>query len=325
MKFYTSLFLVVFLVFSCNDNKKKNRKILSQSSGLLNQVLVVSDLEFWESDYGNQIREDLATEIVGLPHRESKYNISHLPTKVFSGFVKKNRLVVKFSYSDSSYVLIKNNVFAKPQVFVEVFGNTRKKVSSTYFSYKDLIKEKFLEQEIKSRQEQMLKSPLDVETLEKELKLSLVLPSNYRIAKVSEGFSWIRSDVRTGSKDLIIKSLDNFKIGDRTQLVNQLIEVRDSIGKNSIPGPLKGTYMGTETAYTPYLVETDIKGELAYEIRGIWDMKNDFMAGPFLGYLIEDKPNNRYLYIEGFLFAPSLEKRNYIFEIESIIKSLKLL
>ena len=48
------------------------------------------------------------------------------------------------------------------------------------------------------------------------------------------------------------------------------------------------------------------------------------MGGPFLNYLIEDKLNDRVLFVEGFVFAPSKRKRDNIIEIEAIIKSLKL-
>ena len=48
------------------------------------------------------------------------------------------------------------------------------------------------------------------------------------------------------------------------------------------------------------------------------------MSGPFINYAIEDKANNRFVIIEGYVFAPSVEKRDYIFELESIIKSAKI-
>jgi hypothetical protein len=48
------------------------------------------------------------------------------------------------------------------------------------------------------------------------------------------------------------------------------------------------------------------------------------MAGPFLNYAIKDTENNRYLVIEGFTYAPSAEKRNHQFELESILKSAKV-
>ena len=54
-------------------------------------------------------------------------------------------------------------------------------------------------------------------------------------------------------------------------------------------------------------------------------MKNDFMAGPFLNYTVIDKKNNRLIVFEGFTYAPSVSKRAFVFELEAIAKSMKIL
>jgi len=81
--------------------------------------------------------------------------------------------------------------------------------------------------------------------------------------------------------------------------------------------------MITEEAYAPYLFTTEIDGKFAYETKGTWEVKNNFMAGPFVNYAIKDSINNRILVIEGFTFAPSIGKRDYQFELEAIIKSVQ--
>jgi hypothetical protein len=60
------------------------------------------------------------------------------------------------------------------------------------------------------------------------------------------------------------------------------------------------------------------------ETRGTWEVKNDYMAGPFLNYIIQDTINNRLLVMEGFVFSPSIQKRNYMVELEAIFRSLKI-
>ncbi len=46
------------------------------------------------------------------------------------------------------------------------------------------------------------------------------------------------------------------------------------------------------------------------------------MAGPFVNYNIIDKKNNRIIVVEGFTYAPSVNKRDFIFELEAIAKSI---
>ena len=99
--------------------------------------------------------------------------------------------------------------------------------------------------------------------------------------------------------------------------------MRNRITKSKIPGE-DGIYMAVEDAYAPALFNTIIDNKPAYEVRGIWEMKGYTMAGPFITYAIEDKINNRYLVADGYVYAPSLQKRDYVFELESIIKSISI-
>ena len=62
---------------------------------------------------------------------------------------------------------------------------------------------------------------------------------------------------------------------------------------------------------------------MAYETKGTWDLKNDFMSGPYINYAFMDKKNNRILVVEGFCYAPSKEKRDLMLELESIIKTIQ--
>ena len=60
------------------------------------------------------------------------------------------------------------------------------------------------------------------------------------------------------------------------------------------------------------------------ETRGIWEVKNQFMAGPFISCIVSNQKNSEELYIlEGFVYSPGTSKRDYIFELEAIFKSIK--
>ena len=114
-------------------------------------------------------------------------------------------------------------------------------------------------------------------------------------------------------------------LGDETKVSDSIVAVRNRIGKKYIPGSDPATmHMITEEAYTPFTFDATIDGKKAYETRGKWEVKNDFMAGPFLNYTVVDKKNNRLVIFEGFTYAPSVRKRSFLFELESIAKSMKI-
>ena len=124
--------------------------------------------------------------------------------------------------------------------------------------------------------------------------------------------------------NLMLYEIPLDKIEMNPQAINDIITLRDSIGEQHIPGPIDGSYMITEAAYTPFITETIIDNKPTLETRSTWEVENAFMAGPFINYIIEDKANNRLVVAEGFTFAPSVSKRDHMFELETIIRSIMI-
>jgi hypothetical protein len=109
------------------------------------------------------------------------------------------------------------------------------------------------------------------------------------------------------------------------EAINNIVKIRDSIGGLYIHGTTENSQMVTEDSYSPYLLNTTLDGMKAYQTKGNWELRNDTMSGPFINYSIIDEKNNRILIIEGFCYAPSTPQRDLMHELESIIKSIKIL
>jgi hypothetical protein len=320
------LFLGLLLVFivSCGDNKSSNKKMLLDSSGSINNVSVVIENELWEGSIGDAIRNVLAAPIYGLPQDEPTFTISQIPPTVFSGFVTKNRTVLKIEIAKTAGIDISSNVYAQPQKVIVVSGKSREEIINAINDNASKITETFRNEEITERQRQMSKSPHNYKSIKEKLGLTIQFASAYRIAKEVDNFFWIRKDITTGTTNLIIYELPLDALKRSDSVVNQIIKIRDSIGKTFIEGGVEGSYMVTENAYAPFHGETILDNKATLLTKGIWDLKNGFMGGPFINYAIEDKINKRWVIIEGFAFAPSVEKRDYMLELEAIIKSVKI-
>jgi hypothetical protein len=327
------LVFTIILLISCKDKGSK-KEILLDSSGNINNVSVVLDNELWDGSVGDAIRSVLAAPIYGLPQDEPLFTISQIPPSVFTGFVTKNRTVLKIEVSNNSDIQILDNVYAQPQKVVVISGKSRQDIIDRIVENAPKIVTTFRNEEIAERQRQMSKSPHKYKSIEKKLGLTIQFPSAYRISKESENFFWIRKDITTGTTNLMIFEVPYNAIKRNDSLVNQIVKIRDSIGKIYIKGRQDGeisangekieSYMTTEDAYAPYVHETILDNKATIEAKGIWDLKEDFMGGPFINYAIEDKINKRWIIVEGFAFAPSVEKRDYMLELEAIIKSIKI-
>lgn len=320
----TLLLLGVLLsLFSCKETGK-NGIVLTTSSGRINHLTIVADKDLWQGKVGEVLRENLASPVEGLPQQEPLFTISHIPSKAFKGFVKKNRTFLKIQKREKAEMKVITDSFSRPQTGIYLSAKTSDAIINLFKENQDKIVSKFKTTELREQQNRISKSLESDAYLEENLGVSLKFPSAYRYAKKQEDFVWLRKEIPNGSMEILIYEVPLSTIDADTNVVGNIIKMRDSIGKQFIPGPNEGSYLKTEAAYAPYLFETKLDKHFAYETKGTWDVKGAFMAGPFLNYAIRDKANQRYVILEGFIFRPSASKRDHVFELESILKSVKL-
>jgi hypothetical protein len=236
---------------------------------------------------------------------------------VFSGFVTKNRTIIRVKKATNTNTVVTYNKYAKPQLVIEFCGPNSTEIIKQLSKDTDSITKLISQNEIKEKQRRIKKSLSKDLELKKALNINLKYPSVYRLAKTTDDFVWIRKDINSGSLNLMIYELPN-----KTLLNRPYSQIRDSISKLYIPGPVEGTNMSIDDGYITGIKEGVLNGGKYTEYRGLWEVKTQFMAGPFIGYKLDDIKNNRQIYIDGFVYAPSVNKRSYVFELESIIKSI---
>ena len=93
--------------------------------------------------------------------------------------------------------------------------------------------------------------------------------------------------------------------------------------KINIPGSREGQYIQTDADYVG-VKNIGVKGEYAFEARGLWYMENDMMGGPFVSHARVDSPNGRVVVVEAFVYAPQKKKRDLMRQMEASLYTLKL-
>ena len=311
--------LIAALFFvSCNDDTK----IVLASSGNLNEISIVVQDQLWEGSVGKALKSILSKPIYGLPQQEPLFKLRQIPPRVFSGFVTKSRTIIIIEKNKQKHTRLLLNKYASPQTVIVVSGMTSREIIEELKKHSKKIINKIKEAEIKEKQRRIRKSLSNSQVLDSIFKIKLDYPSIYRVAAADRNFVWLRKDTKSGSVNLSV-----FQTSLKTNRLNteKIIIIRDSVSKQKIPGPTKETYMSTETQYKSVLVPTKIRKYKGLEVRGLWEVKKQFMGGPFINFSVVDSINNRILFFDGFVYSPGTEKASYIFEIEAIIKSLKIL
>lgn len=322
-KFVTLSITILFLVMlSCKDSGPKQR-FLPPSTGGINSLMVVMDTELWQGGIGDKIREQFAAPVLGLPQGEPKFSITQIPPQVFKGAITYSRSVLFVQQDTLSLAHIKSDVYAKPQKVAVIKGETYNDLAGNVDSLAGMAIASFKKVEIAEAQKRFTRSLNKEKAFEEEFGISLNVPSLYKVGKREKNFVWMDIQIPKGTMNIVAYSMPWDSFANDSTFVNDIIKMRDSIGKKYVPGPYENTFMITEKAFSPYVFPAQIGGKKAAEARGIWEINGYPMAGPFLTFIINDKENNRKLVLEGFTFAPSAEKRDYMFELEAILRTVK--
>jgi hypothetical protein len=153
----------------------------------------------------------------------------------------------------------------------------------------------------------------------------LKVPSGYLYALQNNKFIWLKKEIVSGNTSILIYQVPISSIKKDSNSIANIIKMRDSIGDLYIRGTEPDAKMITEEGYAPYLFKIKLDGKETYETKGTWELKNEFMSGPFINYAIIDEQHDRILVLEGFCYSPSKEERDLMHELESIIKSISIL
>ena len=323
-RIYKSLILVLcFVLSSCS---KKNDDKESIPIDKINTVSVIIDDQLWNGEVGDSIRNKFASPVLGLPQEEPFFTLNQYPVKLLEGYMANSRNIMVIKKEAKSQFRIEDNEYAKPQIVVHISGRNVQEILDSIQSNDSLITRKIKNGEIKLYQAQLAKDTLqDLQLLNKKFNIRFLLPLKYKLTMKGRRFVWYKKEITSGSLSVLIYQLPLKSINLKTNIANRIIKIRDSMGRKYIHGTEPRTKMVTERAFSPYFSKTTIFGKDAFESKGTWEVTHDNMSGPFVNYAIIDKQNNRILFLEGFCYAPSKPKRDLMFELESMIKSIQFL
>lgn len=325
MKKIVVALLTVMLFVSCQNSDADKKAVLPESNAKINHVSIIADEMIWNGEIGDSIRKKFAAPVDGLPQEEPLFNLNQYPTRIFDGFVRKSRNVVIVTKGQKTGFNFKKDEFAKPQNVFYISGKTNVEILALLEERAPEMIATIKSSEIKENQKRIRKALISDSKIKEQFGISLNIGHGYKYDMVENNFMWIRKEFSTGYNSILVYDMPFDVIDKNENTIGNIIAMRDSIGKQFIHGVLPNTWMITEEAYAPYLFDVTIAGKKTYETKGTWELKNDFMAGPFVNYAIRDEKNQRYLILEGFTFNPSKSKRDLMFELEAIIKSVKFL
>lgn len=312
----------------CSCNEKKTRQaLLPHISGKAGEVIIVIDKANWEGSVGNALRDSLACETPYLPQREPLFTLVNVPQSGFTSMFQVHRNIIMMNINPSVIdpgVVYRKDVWAKPQTVININAADAETAVK-------LIQENSAN--IVATLEQAERDRIIANTKKyEELKLAPVVtemvggsphfPSGYQLKKKTSDFIWIEYAIQYVTQGILVYKYPVVEGEDMMDLDN-IIANSNEVLKNNVPGMFENTHMTISSFLRPSIEYKRYKGLDFAEIRGFWEVANDFMGGPFVSHAFYSKDGKEVIVLQAFVYAPKYDKRQYLRQVESVIYSFE--
>lgn len=318
------LIALIIAVFGCSE-EKKSLKI--SSAGKTSEMIVAINEVHWKSDIGDTIRGHFGQSIPGLSMEEPYFKLVQMPESGLGDLFKKHRniFIVKFDKTiEKAKLEARQDVWSQPQTVIVITAPNKE----SFFEIFNSKKEGMLDLYNQTERIRIIKAFRTDENLSirnelnQYLKVSIVFPNGFYIGKKGNSFMWMRKRTDKYDHEVMVYT---YPYTDKAEFnLSKIIDKRNEISRQFIPGPAHGTYMMSSDIFPSTSRVIRINGFYTVETRGQWKVEGDFMGGPFLNYSILDEKNNRIVVLDGSVYSPNNEKRDHMRQLESIFHTFKL-
>jgi len=348
-----SLFIGIALLISCSPGAGFDNSDLKPKAGSEpGEIVLVMDSLHWASTLGKEIKETFRPITPGLPRPEPLFTVRYIKPLDFRSILKyaQNIIIVsvlennsvgsrrtksfftpnslKQIYEDTSkFVYTKKEEWARNQEVMYLYGKDEATLSRHIRENRTKLQDHFNNIERKRTLKGLYKAKELKEVgnlLLRNHEFTIRIPFGWRIdfEKKTENFIWLRNPGIDVDKNLWIYYIDY----TNEEIFDDVISLRNIVTRKYIYDDKESndtSFVVVETIVPPVIKRTTFNREFAIEARGLWKTNNLSMGGPFLSYVFVDEALNRLYYIDGFIYSPSKPQREYIRELETILKTFR--
>ena len=308
---------------SCGNNTKP---LLPNVSGKAGEVIVVVGKDNWEGNLGNEIGSLLARDCEYLPQREPLYSLVNLAPSAFSDMFKLHRNIL-ISNIDSSVakqgVIYRTDVWARPQCVIQVNATCadsaivvlRKNGENIAGAIEQAERNRVIANTL------LYEEPKLGEVVSKMIGGRIHFPVGYNLKKVTDDFIWIAHEKQYSTQGVFVYK---YPVTDKTPFTEEnIIARRNAFLKEYVPATAEGSYMTTSVFVKPGIKFLKYHNLDFVETRGLWEVYNDYMGGPFVSHSFYSKDGKEIIALEAWVYAPKYDKRQYLRQTESLLYSFE--
>lgn len=331
---------IAFLVFaamfvaslaSCSSDSKgakgeKKAKVTAKAKSAPYELLVVASKDWLKTPGGEMFMKVVNPMIEGLPSDETSFRVTSINPSAFQKRFRSYGLIVKVDVDakhEKAMAMFLNDVYCQPQVIIQFEAPSYDALLAYLASDEKTVEtvQAVMNEHEFARERALLAKHYSNEVMKASKEMfgkGVNAPKDIDQVKRGKNFFWASASKQDFRLNACVYALPL-----RDMSVPELIAARDSVMKVNIPGSRDDQWMETDTRTVTARMARH-EGKMLMEIRGLWDMRNDAMGGPFVSYVQTDYDNDRLLVAEGFVFAPEEKKRALIRELEAMLQTMIL-
>ncbi len=326
MKTFIKIAVSALMIVAAVSCKSSGKALLPNVSGKAGEVIVVIDKDSWEGNLGNEVRGLLARDCEFLPQREPLYSLVNLAPGSFTDLFKYHRNIVIFNVDSTVQkqgVVYRTDVWARPQCVIQVNASCADSAIVVMQENGENVAGAIEQAE---RNRVIANTLLYEEGLLGDVVSEMIggrvhFPMGYNLKKRTDDFIWIADEKQYTIQGVFIYKYPATEEDPFT--VEHIIAHRDAFLQKYVPGMFDNTYMITSQYITPGLKFLRYHDLDFAETRGLWEVYNDFMGGPFVSHSFYSKDGKDIIVLEAWVYAAKYDKRQYLRQVESLLYSFE--
>lgn len=324
---YIYIICVALSAFSaCSSDKQGGggrKAVTAKVQSAPYELLVVANKDWLKTTTGQSLVEVVEAPIEGLPQVEPHFRVTYIDPVAFKGTFRTygNIVMVRVGKKyGEPLIWVERDVYAQPQLLLHVDAPDNEAFVREVLDNRAAILSLLNANEFSRERAYLNKKYSGVvnRQAKQQFGVNIHVPQDIDDVKKGAKFFWA-----SASKQEFRLNVCLYTLPMQEMTLQQMVAARDSVMQINIPGGREGQWMETDSR----TVSSDIvtfDGKSVVSMRGLWDMKNDAMGGPFVCYVYPDEKNNRLLVAEGFVFAPEENKRALIRQLEAALQTLEM-
>lgn len=324
--------------------------------GKRNEIVVVADQDLWESEVRDSFSYYFESAYPIMPAPEPIFDIRHFTLDELEDEPLRKELRTYIVLSDLSDLdsrvtkmvrkdirperidqamkdgtitsSVGQNKWARGQLVMYLYGKDRKTLASSIAKNYGAAAKKVINHDYKQLDQRVYARELNL-GLQAKLNdyygIDLKVPADFRQALHEEvdNIYWLRKDTKDAIMNLVF-----FKTPykDKQQFTKaNMIEMINAYGHNYVDSNNQDDSLVVNEEDLPiYEYTTTIDGMQSKELRGLWEMTKSFTGGPFVANMFTSKDGKDLLMVYAYVYAPGVEKRDLVQELEHMIENIKL-